>query len=82
MQLIFHKKIFLLKISLASHGDAKNKGIFNSIDLKNSIKTMVISQCLCFLLRLKQQSFLKDDAELILKIVKFIIIIKTKINKK
>jgi len=76
------KNFFLLKISLASRDDAKNKEIFNSIDLKNLIKTMVINQGLCFLLRLKQHSFLKDNAELILKIVKFIIIIRTKINKK
>jgi len=38
MQLIFYKKIFSAKISLASHSDAKNKGFFNSIDLKNPIK--------------------------------------------
>jgi len=38
MQLIFHEKIFSAKISLASRGDAKNKRIFNSIDLKNLLK--------------------------------------------
>jgi len=38
MQLIFHEKFFLLKISLAPHDDAKIKGIFNSIDLKNPTK--------------------------------------------
>jgi len=32
------KNFFLLNISLASRGDAKNKGIFNSIDLKNLLK--------------------------------------------
>jgi len=40
MQLIFHEKLFSAKISLASRGDAKNKGIFNSIDLKNPIKNV------------------------------------------
>jgi len=34
------KNIFLLKISLASRGDAKNRGFFNSIDLKNPIKKL------------------------------------------
>jgi len=60
----------------------KNKGIFNSIDLKNPLKNVSHQPRSLFLLLLKQHSFLKDDAELILKIVKFIILMKTKINKK
>jgi len=76
------KSFFLLKISLASHGDAKNKGIFNFIDLKNPLKNVGHQPRSLFLLHLKQHSFLKDKVELILKIVKFIILIRTKINKK
>jgi len=38
MQLIFYENFFSAKILLVSHGDAKNKGFFNSIDLKNPIK--------------------------------------------
>jgi len=40
MQLIFHEKLFSAKISLASRGDTKNKGIFNSIDLKYLLKNV------------------------------------------
>jgi len=32
------KNFWQKKISLASHGNAKNRGTFNSIDLKNPIK--------------------------------------------
>jgi len=35
------KKFWQKKISLASRGDAKNRGIFNSIDLKNPIKSIL-----------------------------------------
>jgi len=34
----FSEKFLAKKISLASHGDAKSRVIFNSIDLKNPIK--------------------------------------------
>jgi len=34
------KKILSAKISLASHGDTKNRGFFNCIDLKNPIKKL------------------------------------------
>jgi len=42
MQLIFHEKYFSAKISLASRGNAKNRGFFNSIDLKNPIKNILV----------------------------------------